>query len=49
MVEVVHWLNTERLAIIIEGGPFILLGLAWLALQPTRCLRLMSATPERAR
>jgi hypothetical protein len=32
MVEVIHWLDSERITIIVESGPFILFGIAWLAL-----------------
>ena len=32
MAEVIHWLDRERVTIIVEGGPFILFGIAWLAL-----------------
>ena len=36
MAEVMQWLDRERVAIIVESGPLILLGIAWLALQPRR-------------
>ena len=32
MVELTHWFDRERVTIIIESSPFILFGIAWLAL-----------------
>jgi hypothetical protein len=35
MAEAVHWLDGERIGIVLECGPLILLGIAWLALRPS--------------
>jgi hypothetical protein len=32
MVEIMHWLDRDPVAIFVEGGPFFLFGIAWLAL-----------------
>ena len=36
MVEVIHWLDRERVTIVVESGPFILFGIAWLVLRQRR-------------
>jgi hypothetical protein len=33
MVEIIHWLDRERVTIIVESGPFILFGIAWIVMR----------------
>ena len=34
MADILRWFDTDRAAFFLECGPFILLGIAWLALRP---------------
>jgi len=39
MIEILRWLDMERVAIFLWCGPFFLFGMAWLAMRPRRGIK----------